>query len=261
MREIVGSLGRIVGAAATARASVSMPRGGLGGKKGETGGGVVGERSLPVQEAAKEAGGEKGGGGRGEGEGEGRRERAGRGGSSVTNAATGDANTPTRPAPLSSPLLRAGRNDQGAMTSSPGHTHTHTQSQGSTADAHAHAHARACAHALPDGGAGVLGDPPPLALNQEGPRANSSSFATRMAGLARAIGGGGAEGRDGVGGAGGGVSVTNSNGGEERGLSYVSPSLVPVARPGLFMSMSVCAFACVKPVCVFVCRCRVCLSV
>jgi len=195
------------------------------------------------------------------GEGEGRRGRAGRGGSSVTNAATGYANTPTRPAPLSSPLLRAGRNDQGAMTSSPGHTHTHTQSQGSTADAHAHAHARACAHALPDGGAGVLGDPPPLALNQEGPRANSSSFATRMAGLARAIGGGGAEGRDGVGGAGGGVSVTNSNGGEGRGLSYVSPSLVPVARPGLFMSMSVCAFACVKPVCVFVCRCRVCLSV
>ena len=70
MREIVGSLGRIVGAAATARASVSMPRGGLGGKKGETGGGVVGERSLPVQEAAKEGGGEKGGGGGGGGGGE-----------------------------------------------------------------------------------------------------------------------------------------------------------------------------------------------
>jgi hypothetical protein len=251
MREIVGSLGRIVGAAATARASVSMPRGSLGGKKGETARGVIGEGSLPVKEAAKERGGEKGGGRRGEGEG--REERAGSGRSSVNNAATGYANTPTRHASLSSPVLHASRNDQGAMTLSPG------QRQGSTADATAHAHA--CAHALPDGGAGVSGDPPPLALNQEGPRANSSSFASRMAGLARAMGGGGAEGGDGVGEAGGGVSVTNSNGGEGRGLSYVSPSLVPVARPGLFMSMSVCAFACVKPVCVFVCRCRVCLSV
>jgi hypothetical protein len=124
MREIVGSLGRIVGAAANARASVSMPRGSLGGLKWETARGVVGEGSLPVQEAAKERGGETGGGGRGEGEG--REERAGRGRSSVNNAATGYANTPTRPAPLSSPVLRASRNDQGAMTLSPGHTHTHT---------------------------------------------------------------------------------------------------------------------------------------